>query len=302
LSSSRLAFRPVAIVDEDPGSIEDCKLELAYRECSGIVVQCNPITVDFLKLFQCDLLVVATASHSAGHGDKLRAVAEQAGSRIAHISEPLVEIGQPKQSIEIDGLLLTYERESIVPWPYRFGKRILDVIVSSTLLVLLSPLFLLIAVLIRVSSNGPALFVQERVGRDGSRFKIYKFRSMSCHAQKYERSPKSSSDPRITKIGRFLRRSSLDELPQLINVFLGQMSLVGPRPEMPFIVRQYNARQRLRLQVIPGITGLWQLSPDRVYPIHENLHHDLSYIRHRTLCMDLAILIHTLFFAMRGGV
>jgi lipopolysaccharide/colanic/teichoic acid biosynthesis glycosyltransferase len=167
---------------------------------------------------------------------------------------------------------------------------------------LLSPLFLLIAIIIRASSHGPAFFVQKRVGRDGSLFRMYKFRSMSCHARRYERSPKSSRDPRITKIGRFLRRTSLDELPQLINVFLGKMSLVGPRPEMPFIVRRYNARQRLRLQVIPGITGLWQLSPDRAYPIHENLHHDLSYIRYRTLSMDLAILIHTLFFAMRGGV
>jgi len=302
LSSPSLAFRPIAIVDEDPDLIDDCKLELAYRECPRIAVHCNPMTIEFLKSLQCDLLVIATASLSADQGDKLRAVAEKAGSRIAHLSEPLVEIGQSKRSIEIDGLLLTYERATIVPWPYAFGKRMVDVIVSSILLVLLSPLFLLIALLIRVSSNGPAFFMQKRVGRDGSLFKMYKFRSMSRHARRYERSPKSSSDPRITRIGRFLRRTSLDELPQLVNVFLGQMSLVGPRPEMPFIVRRYNARQRLRLQVIPGITGLWQLSPDRAYPIHENLHHDLSYIRYRTLSMDMAILIHTLFFAMRGGV
>ena len=302
LSSPRLAFRPMAIVDEDPGSIDDCKLELAYRECPKIAIQCNPVTVDFLKSLQCDLLVIATASLSAGQVNKLIAVAEQAGSRIAYLSEPPVEIEQPKQSIEIDGLLLTYESATIAPWPYAFVKRMLDIIVSSVLLVLLSPLFLLIALLIRVSSNGPAFFVQKRVGRDGLLFRMYKFRSMSRYARRYERSPKSSGDPRITAMGRFLRRTSLDELPQLINVFLGQMSLVGPRPEMPFIVRRYNARQRLRLRVIPGITGLWQLSPDRAYSIHENLHHDLSYIRYRTLSMDLAILIHTLFFAMRGGV
>ncbi|MEI9979820.1 MAG: exopolysaccharide biosynthesis polyprenyl glycosylphosphotransferase [Edaphobacter sp.] len=302
LSSPRLAFRPVAIVDEDLGSIDDCRLEFAYHECPGIAVQCHPITADLLKSLQCDLLVITNTSLSAGQRDKLRAVAEQAGSRIAHLSESLVEIAQPKQSIEIDGLILTYETAVTVPWPYAFGKRLVDIIVSSILLVLLSPLFLLIALLIRLSSTGPAFFVQKRVGRDGSLFRMYKFRSMSRHARKYECSPKTSSDPRITKIGRFLRRTSIDELPQLINVFLGQMSLVGPRPEMPFIVRRYNARQRLRLQVIPGITGLWQLSPDRAYPIHENVHHDLSYIRHRTFSMDLAILIHTLFFAMRGGV
>jgi lipopolysaccharide/colanic/teichoic acid biosynthesis glycosyltransferase len=125
---------------------------------------------------------------------------------------------------------------------------------------------------------------------------------MSSRARKYECSPKISNDPRITRIGRLLRLTGLDELPQLMNVFLGQMSLVGPRPEMPFIVRRYSDYQRQRLQVTPGITGLWQLSQDRAFPIHENLHHDLSYIRNRTLCMDLAILIHTLFFSMRGGV
>ncbi len=94
----------------------------------------------------------------------------------------------------------------------------------------------------------------------------------------------------------------MDELPQLFNVLLGNMSLVGPRPEMPFIVEHYSAQQRTRLQVTPGITGLWQLSADRPFPIHENLEYDLYYIRNRTFFMDAAILIHTLFFAIGGGV
>jgi lipopolysaccharide/colanic/teichoic acid biosynthesis glycosyltransferase len=125
---------------------------------------------------------------------------------------------------------------------------------------------------------------------------------MACGAQPYEYSPILTDDPRITTIGRFLRRTSLDELPQLLNVLLGQMSLVGPRPEMPFITSQYDPHQRLRLQLIPGITGLWQLSKDRIYPIHENMHHDLLYIRKQSISLDIAILIHTFFFAMRGGV
>jgi lipopolysaccharide/colanic/teichoic acid biosynthesis glycosyltransferase len=119
---------------------------------------------------------------------------------------------------------------------------------------------------------------------------------------RYELSPTTPFDPRITRIGRFLRRSSLDELPQLINVFLGDMSLVGPRPEMPFIVQSYTSEQRQRLQVIPGITGLWQLSADRAFLIHENIQYDLYYIRNRGFFMDIAILIHTLLFAMRGGI
>jgi lipopolysaccharide/colanic/teichoic acid biosynthesis glycosyltransferase len=95
---------------------------------------------------------------------------------------------------------------------------------------------------------------------------------------------------------------SLDELPQLINVFLGNMSLVGPRPEMPFIVERYSVEQRRRLQVLPGITGLWQLSADRAFPIHENMEYDLYYMRNRNFFMDVAILIHTAVFAARGAV
>jgi lipopolysaccharide/colanic/teichoic acid biosynthesis glycosyltransferase len=125
---------------------------------------------------------------------------------------------------------------------------------------------------------------------------------MHITAPRYDFSPTRSSDPRITAMGRVLRRHSLDELPQLINVLVGNMSLVGPRPEMPFIVRSYDERQRQRLQVVPGITGLWQLSPARGLPIHENIHYDLTYIQNRTFLMDLAILIQTPIRALRGGI
>jgi lipopolysaccharide/colanic/teichoic acid biosynthesis glycosyltransferase len=125
---------------------------------------------------------------------------------------------------------------------------------------------------------------------------------MYTNATEYDYSPIASHDPRITKIGRFLRRTSLDELPQLMNVFVGDMSLVGPRPEMPFIVQDYTSEHRQRLQVMPGITGLWQLSADRSFLIHDNMEYDLYYIRNRGFFMDIAILVHTLFFAMRSGV
>jgi lipopolysaccharide/colanic/teichoic acid biosynthesis glycosyltransferase len=123
---------------------------------------------------------------------------------------------------------------------------------------------------------------------------------MYLEAPKYGFHPKNSDDPRVTRVGRWLRRTSLDELPQLINVLKGDMSLVGPRPEMPFIVERYNANHRQRLQVIPGLTGLWQLSADRAFLIHENIQYDLYYIRHRNFFMDLAILLHTAVFAMKG--
>lgn len=185
---------------------------------------------------------------------------------------------------------------------YSAGKRAIDVCVSSILLIVLSPILLLIAALVRLTSSGPAFFSQERVGLRGQVFKIYKFRSMAWESFPYEISPAKASDPRITAIGRFLRKTGFDELPQLINILLGEMSLVGPRPEMPFIVGRYSGLQRRRLQVLPGLTGVWQLSADRAYPIHENLHHDLFYIERRTLALDMAILIHTLVFAMRGGI
>ena len=123
---------------------------------------------------------------------------------------------------------------------------------------------------------------------------------MDKDAKPYEVNPIDISDPRITRVGRFLRKISLDELPQIINVIKGNMSLVGPRPEMPFIVEKYNEIQRERLKVTPGITGLWQLSGDRKKAIHENLDYDLYYIRNVSFFLDLAILIETVFFAFRG--
>lgn len=300
LVSPRCALRPVAIIDENSQSIETCGLEMAYRENPEIAVECVPITADLLQKFHCELLIVASKL-SEEQQESLRVVAKYAGARVAYCSDNPGVAGEATECI-VQGLQLAYVETTRAPWHYTCSKRIFDFCGSSILLVLLSPVFLLIAFLIRLTSPGPSLFVQKRVGRNGVHFKMYKFRSMSYRAHPYENSPKSSHDPRITAIGRFLRRTSLDELPQLFNVFLGQMSLVGPRPEMPFIVRRYNSQQRRRLEVTPGITGLWQLSMDRAYPIHENLHHDFSYIRRRAFSLDLAILVHTLFFAMRGGI
>jgi exopolysaccharide biosynthesis polyprenyl glycosylphosphotransferase len=302
LSAPRLALRPVAFIDENFGSVDDCSSDLTYQESIEGAAQYTSVTLDLLTSLHCDLLLIATTSLSTKQRDRLKTIAKQAGVRVEQLSEAGLEEVHPANCIEVNGLFLARERKKASTGLYVYGKRIVDIIVSSVLLLLLSPAFLLIALLIRLNSHGPALFVQKRVGRDGAMFKMYKFRSMCYQARKYESSPKTSHDPRITRIGKFLRRTSLDELPQLINVFFGQMSLVGPRPEMPFIVRQYTEYQRQRLQIIPGITGLWQLSSDRAHPIHENLHHDLSYIQHRSLPMDIAILIHTVFFAMGGGV
>jgi lipopolysaccharide/colanic/teichoic acid biosynthesis glycosyltransferase len=157
-------------------------------------------------------------------------------------------------------------------------------------------------VCIKLDSRGPVLFVQKRVGRNGELFNIFKFRSMQVSSPMYEASPTEPTDPRITRVGRVLRRTGLDETAQLLNVLLGQMSLVGPRPEMPFLVERHIRQHRPRLQATPGITGLWQLSTDRTSPIHQNTHYDHFYIRNRSCYLDAAILLHTVLYAMRGGV
>ena len=183
---------------------------------------------------------------------------------------------------------------------YAVVKRMWDVVASLIMLGLLSPLLLLISILIHIESPGPALFRQRRIGKDGVEFFLWKFRSMHTSAPKYAPSPTSNLDRRLTRIGRLIRRTSLDELPQLLNVLAGEMSLVGPRPEMPFIVEHYTPFERLRLAVKPGITGLWQISPARAFPIHENLQYDLHYIRHQNFFLDISILLRTVTAVISG--
>jgi exopolysaccharide biosynthesis polyprenyl glycosylphosphotransferase len=193
---------------------------------------------------------------------------------------------------------VTYRRNP--PALTAYSKRTFDVLVSSLLIVLLSPVLVLLALLTKLDSRGPAIFRQERVGRDGQLFSLFKFRSMHVEAAAYESSPMNKYDPRISRVGRVLRRTSLDELPQLFNVLFGQMSIVGPRPEMPFIVAQYDPNERARLRVKPGITGLWQISHARPLPIHHNIGYDLFYIEHQNLFMDVAIMLATIGVVLRG--
>ncbi|HHE74100.1 MAG TPA: sugar transferase [Desulfobacteraceae bacterium] len=180
------------------------------------------------------------------------------------------------------------------------GKRTMDLMLALGLGVVLFPIMAAVAAAVKLDSPGPALFRQKRVGKNGKIFHIYKFRTMVNDAPPYAVNPLDHNDPRITRVGRFLRRTSFDELPQILNVLRGEMSFVGPRPEMPFIVEQYDDIHRERLHVLPGITGLWQLSGDRSKPIHENMDYDLYYIYNRSFFMDVTILLQTIIFAFRG--
>ncbi|HOR26538.1 MAG TPA: sugar transferase [Candidatus Sumerlaeota bacterium] len=179
-------------------------------------------------------------------------------------------------------------------------KRAMDLVLTVPLFILSLPLMAVIAICIKLDSRGPVLFVHDRVGQDGRIFKLIKFRTMTTGANPYAVAPSAQSDPRVTRFGRFLRKTSLDELPQLWNVLRGDMSLVGPRPEMPFIVEQYTPWQRRRLDVPQGITGLWQIAGRKQLPLHYNLEYDFYYIRNWSLLLDIVILIRTIPAVLLG--
>ncbi|HEY6846175.1 MAG TPA: exopolysaccharide biosynthesis polyprenyl glycosylphosphotransferase [Terracidiphilus sp.] len=299
VQSPKLGFVPVAVINDDSAFNGNFVLEMGYRRRHSVPVRSGPITPELLKALQCNVIILALPNLSPESRNSALHAAQQAGVKAVFLSGLELQKQLSTRSIDLDGFSLTATEESSVAWFYTITKRILDFLASIFLLILTAPLLFILALIIKLDSPGPALFVQTRVGRNGELFNIFKFRSMYTNASRYDFSPATSHDLRVTRVGRFIRRMSLDELPQLVNVFLGNMSLVGPRPEMPFIVQEYTPEHRQRLQVIPGITGLWQLSADRACPIHENIEYDLYYLRNRGFFMDMAILIHTLFFAVR---
>lgn len=194
----------------------------------------------------------------------------------------------------------------------RLTKRAVDLLGAVFALLLLAPLLLLVALAIKIDSPGPVFFRQRRVGLNGRTFEMYKFRSMAldAEARKGELMPenevkdgpifKMKHDPRVTRVGRFIRRTSLDEFPQFVNVILGQMSLVGPRPPVPEEVALYTPEQWQRLSVMPGATGLWQVSGrSELSSFRAMLNLDLQYIRDWSLRADLWILLRTVRVVLR---
>jgi lipopolysaccharide/colanic/teichoic acid biosynthesis glycosyltransferase len=179
-------------------------------------------------------------------------------------------------------------------------KGVCDRLFALVGLVLLSPLLLILAALVKLDSRGPALFTQWRIGKDGRAFKIYKLRTMHVGSAAYAPKP-DDGDERITRVGRFLRKRGLDEIPQFLCVLRGDMSFVGPRPEMPFVARRYTAQERLRLRLLPGVTGYWQVAGPKLEPIHHNLQYDLYYMQNCSLKLDAWILLQTLKILFAPG-
>jgi exopolysaccharide biosynthesis polyprenyl glycosylphosphotransferase len=260
----------------------------------------EPLSLEMLKRLAIEELVVCDTL-SETELNRVRDVAQAANCALSIVNnQEILANRMPTWVWEMDGLFVATTSMSEPSRFYRVTKRLLDILSSGLLILLSLPVWAILALMIRLESKGPIFFHQTRVGHKGRLFEILKFRSMKVDAPKYARSPDEHNDPRITRVGRFLRKTSFDEVPQLINVLKGDMSLVGPRPEMPFITSEYGPLESTRLTVPQGITGLWQLSADRRYAIHQSLEYDLYYIQNRTVLMDIAILLHTLVYAAKG--
>ena len=193
------------------------------------------------------------------------------------------------------------ERSNIL---YEVIKRIIDIVASFTGLILLSPLILIVSMLIKLESKGEVIFKQKRVGLNGKEFYMYKFRSMVINAEELKEQLESQNemsgpmfkikdDPRITKVGKFIRKTSIDELPQLINVIKGDMSLVGPRPSLPKEVKKFEQWMMERLEVKPGLTCIWQISGRNNIDFEDWMKLDIKYVRERSFKLDMKLILKT---------
>ncbi|MCP4036681.1 MAG: sugar transferase [bacterium] len=280
-------YRVVGFLSEDP---EELEKDIANRPVLGLIEDLRKTTVE------SEVQEVFVALPSMGHTRMLAMVLDHedlgltfrvvtnlfevltAGTPVELIDDlPLVRLGRPGEHLLYDA-----------------AKRMIDFTFGSIMLLASLPLLALCAIRIRLDSPGPAIFAQTRVGKDGKPFTMYKLRTMRADVDPYQRSPEAGDDPRLSRFGQWLRNTSIDELPQLVNVLRGEMSLVGPRPEMPFLVEQYDEWQRRRLAVLPGLTGLWQILGRKDLPMAENLQYDFYYIRNRSLLFDLSILLRTI--------
>ena len=207
------------------------------------------------------------------------------------------------------------EKKTFNEITYSFLKRTVDITASAAALLLLSPVFLVTSLAIRKDSDGPAMFTQKRIGKDGKLFEIYKFRTMVPDADKklfelldkdekareeYKVNKKLKNDPRITKVGNFLRKTSIDELPQLINVLKGDMSLVGPRPYLPREIDDMGSYYDTIIESKPGITGLWQVSGRSNTTFEERLHFDEEYNEKKSFAFDMGLLVKTVGSVVKG--
>jgi exopolysaccharide biosynthesis polyprenyl glycosylphosphotransferase len=263
--------------------------------------------------FQADTVAVLACPEM--NGTRLRELAwtlEKTGTEMC-VASALLDVAGPRTTIRpVAGLPLLHVDHAELAGSKQMIKALFDKVSAALALMLLAPLFVMIALAIRISDRGPVFFRQIRIGKDGEPFTVWKFRTMvvDAEARKAELLARNEGDgtifkirrdPRVTRAGAWLRRRSLDELPQLLNVLLGNMSLVGPRPALPVEVAGYRHHMRRRLAVKPGITGLWQVSGRSDLPWEEAERLDLRYVENWSLALDLQILWKTLSAVIHGS-
>lgn len=210
------------------------------------------------------------------------------------------------QELNLDNNRIILEKKKLSRNTYEFLKRLMDIICSMSALIVLAPILIVVAILIKIESKGPVIFSQERVGINNKKFKMYKFRSMVVNAedmkeklekQNERKGPmfKIKNDPRVTTIGRFIRKTSIDELPQLINILKGEMSIVGPRPSLPKEVIQFEPWMLERLKVKPGLTCYWQVQGRDHIEFEDWMRLDVKYVKDRNFLLDVKLIFKTFF-------
>ena len=289
----------------NPGACEDIEGVPVYGGLDD--------TTAAVKAFEADTVAVLACPEM--DGVRLRSLAwelEKTGTDLV-VAPSLLDVAGPRTTIRpTAGLTLLHVDHPQLGGIRLVAKELFDRCVAAAALIMLSPLMAAISLMIRLHDRGPALFTQTRVGKDGKTFKIYKFRTMVVNAEQRKDELQAQNDfdgvlfklrkdPRVTAIGTYLRRWSLDELPQLCNVFLGHMSLVGPRPPLPDEAEKYAAHVRRRLVVKPGLTGLWQVNGRSDLSWDESVRLDLRYVENWSFALDLQILWKTVSVMFRGA-
>jgi len=304
LDHSRWGFELIGFLDDDPDKIGDqvqgFKVLGAIRDLERIV-----------EARGIDEVWVALPVRTFEKLSRIVADLERLPVRIKVVPDYFsLALVQAKAEV-FGGIPVIGLREPLIAGAPRLLKRLFDLVVAGILVLLLAPLMALIGLLIKLDSPGPAIFSQRRAGENAQPFEMLKFRTMRADAEAHQREViqetpegaiihKRPDDPRVTRVGRFLRRYSLDELPQLFNVLKGDMSLVGPRPEMPWLVDRYDSWQRKRFAVPQGITGWWQINGRSDKPMHLHTEDDLYYVYNYSLWLDILILLRTPIAVIQG--
>jgi exopolysaccharide biosynthesis polyprenyl glycosylphosphotransferase len=260
---------------------------------------------------QMDRVIIALSSTDAGGVGELIRIAKAAGVRVSVLPRMLDVVGSAVEFEDLDGMTILGVRRFGLSRSSRLLKRAFDLIATGIGMIVAAPIIAAVALAIRIDSKGPVFFRQVRVGRDGRHFRIFKFRSMDVDADQLKDGLRAlnevgdgmfkiSNDPRVTRVGAFLRRTSLDELPQLFNVLSGEMSLVGPRPLVTDEDAQVVGLDRSRLHLTPGMTGPWQVLGTRV-PMQEMVGIDYLYVANWSLWADVKVLCRTARHVLRRG-